>query len=207
MEGGNNRHNCEAVSDKRFQAEDLVWTYCWSFHNYSIVHISGENRFGDEGLFFFYNNSSSFKPSIGLANAIRFVNQCRQQWELDQGIWKDTPPCIDFYLKCQTDQMFGEELDHICTHIIILNNSYNSLCLFGKYCKAWRLLLIFDLLRLIVLSEYLLAPVSRSQNPTGSLQNLLFHFRTATCFKKWLKCTVCSAMHFVLPACKAFHFT
>ena len=84
----------------------------------------------------FYNNSSSFKPSIGLANAIRFVNQCRQQWELDQGIWKDTPPCIDFYLKCQTDQMFGEELDHICTHIIILNNSDNSLCLFGKYCKA-----------------------------------------------------------------------
>ena len=133
MEGGNIWHNCEAVSDKRFQAEDLVWTYCWSFHNYSIVHISGENRFGDEGLFFFYNNSSSFKPSIGLANAIRFVNQCRQQWELDQGIWKDTPPCIDFYLKCQTDQMFGEELDHICTYIIILNNSDNSLGL-GDCC-------------------------------------------------------------------------
>ena len=60
------------------------------------------------------------------------------------------------------------------------------------------LTLIFDLLRLIVLSEHLLAPVSRSQNPTGSLQNLLFHFRTATCFKKWIKCTVQCALQCIL---------
>ena len=167
--------------------------------SFDCSHILGENRFGDEGLFF-HNNHSAFKPSIGLANAIRFVNQCRQQWELDQGIWKDTPPCIDFYLKCQTDQMFGEELDHMHSHHH--PKQFLQLTVF-----IWKILqgletaaltLIFDLLRLIVLSEHLLAPVSRSQNPTGSLQNLLFHFRTAMCFKKWLKCTVQCALQCIL---------